>query len=70
MIAEGIVRCSDTNWIFDKKTQSWNSMSTEDIPLDEFYAIPNQVAGVIEEVHTVAAQLAALQPKRENPFAS
>jgi hypothetical protein len=69
VIAEGVVRCSDTNWKYDKKTQSWNSMSTEDIPLDEFYAIPNHVAGVIEEVHTVTAQLAALQPKRENPIA-
>lgn len=70
VIAEGVVRCSDTNWKYDKKTQSWSSMSTEDIPLEEFYAIPSCVAAVIEELHMLIAELKVRKSAtRENPIA-
>ena len=55
LLSTGGVRCSDTRWRFDKKTEAWTTMETHDIALS---ILRNQIAETGElykELHSYNA---------------
>lgn len=57
IFSEGLVRCSDPKWRYDKTTEEWNSMQSHEIRFDELEELIRLIATVTHEVHEVVATL-------------
>ena len=61
IFSEGLIRCSDPKWRYDKTTEEWSSMQSHDIHLDELENLIRHIATVTHEVHEVLNTLESSQ---------
>jgi hypothetical protein len=52
LVSTGGVRCSDTKWRFDKQAESWKSMQTFDISLDDLRKEGKATGALFTQLHS------------------
>jgi hypothetical protein len=55
--SEGLIRCSDPKWRFDKKTEGWTSMQSHDITFEDLENLIRKIASTIGETHNALSMI-------------
>jgi hypothetical protein len=68
ILSSGGIRCSETKWRFNKDDESWTSMTTRDISLDDLRKQITETDSVFGQIHALIKQIheQLLVPKQTN----
>jgi len=64
---EGLIRCSDPKWRYNKSKEEWSSMKSHNITFDDLEDLIRLIGSTTHEVHEILKLLEANQNKKAEP---